>query len=213
MFNLNKPLNLLLVLICIFFQSGSLFAQWHTTIKAEREQSQPFIEIGVDLNAHSDAAAPEPPDFKCHMNLITMPDYNTFSEIVYKKGSPYYQWILAINPHGYGEPITQTSKLSWLNSEFGPGKFKLVEGTDKDGKILVDNMKSTSFINISGNTDKYLYYSLINEPGIDDLIQTVKMISGIDLVKPIFLTDLNNNGKTELADCIHMIKYLAQLDE
>lgn len=203
--------NTLLWTVSGFLFAQLAFADWSADIHADREDNHPLVKIGIGDEMNKIVNAPEPPDFKCFMQIID-PEMNAeyYKTFIYPKGKLEYHWIIAINPHGNSGPITTSATVSWDTSKLGPGKFLLIEGAEPDGNVIVPDMKSQNTFDSSTDKNKFLLYSIINTPGLSDLIGTLRILSGFNVDNPVFFIDLDEDGKTELSDSVYLIKHLAK---
>jgi hypothetical protein len=202
--------HVLLLTILGLVAANICSAEWQLTIQADRDDNHPYVNIGVDKEISQIANAPEPPSFKCFI-YVTDPSQNTeiLKTDIRRNGEISYHWILAVNPHGDSGPMMTSANVSWSPEQLGPGTFVIKEGTDATGDIIVSNMKTQSHFMSETNNNKYLYYSIINQPDLSDLIGTLQILAGFPTELSVFKVDIDKDGQTDLSDSICMIRHLA----
>ncbi len=119
------------------------------------------VELGVAAESSTLLSPPEAPEYTVGMRL-------------YREGwdGPYYRdvrstdnvtesWTLAINPTG-NEPGQgeRTAMLSWDPASIGESEYRLVEGTDGDGLVIVEDMSLVSSIEVSGD-DRDQFFTIV----------------------------------------------------
>ena len=199
-----------LTIITVF--ANQLFAsEWIAKINTKKDDfSPPPVTIGVGKNAETFAYPPEIPTSPCFMHLS---DIHHESEIyetdIRQAGKLFHHWIVSVNPHGNETPPgMESATVCWDSSKLGPGKFIILEGPDMDDNVLISDMKTQSSFVSSADKNKYIHYSIINSPGLSDLVGTLKILAGFSC-KPVFTIDIDKDGQTELSDAICMIRHLA----
>ena len=202
--------NLISLTIVTLFASQLFASEWNAEIHADKADNHPFITIGVGENAEKVSNAPESPTFKCFMYLRDADqDSEMYKTDIRQTGVRYHHWIVSVNPHGNETgPGLESATVSWDSSELGPGKFSILEGADLTGNVLISDMKSQFSFVSSADKNKYLHYSIINSPGLSDLVGTLKILAGFSS-ESVFTIDIDQDGQTELSDAICMIRHLA----
>jgi hypothetical protein len=72
-------------------------------------------------------------------------------------------WVIAVNPHGNAAGIDDTScTVSWEPTQLGDGSFKLIEGIDETGEVLISDMKTISSFDVTG-WDRDFYFTIVKE--------------------------------------------------
>jgi hypothetical protein len=122
------------------------------------------LSFGVGAETLYLDAPMEPPVHSVYAVLYTVSGEGPFSKIIYPKGESIYEWILTINPHGNIDPPgdIRTSVIRWNPASFPDSPcwyFRLREGSDGNGKIIVPDMRKVSEVEISG-PDEYLTYTI-----------------------------------------------------
>jgi len=129
------------------------------TIMIKSQNTEGLSHMSVCLNTgnviNNVAIAPSSPEFSCYLALIPVPDWdNPLSLQVFEQGKDSYYWIIAVNPHGnVGGPKESTSILRWDMSNFNEGNigfWKLIEGHDPAGKVLIQDMKQVQEMEVTG---------------------------------------------------------------
>ena len=162
----------IIVLLLAVLLSSTAYAEesgssWQATIRADGQElggvaaSQAII--GVDKKESNLPAPPTPPEYSVNVLLFDS-EWSSMYRDIRVAGMPRYLWIIGIDPHGnMGDPFIQrTARLSWEPASFGGGKFTLSEGHDGVGKVVVEDMKATSFYDVSGNRIKH--FSILYKP-------------------------------------------------
>jgi hypothetical protein len=207
---MNKKIVFVLInVLSVFAYFAQSYAAWQTTINAKREDSQPYVTIGISDVPDSKSAPPEPPDFKCFMYIeSTIDNAEKFKKNIQEQGKCNYQWVLAINPHGVGMPDPLACNLSWDPSQLGPGLFQLIEGKNLSGNVMISDMKKTSNIDITGE-NKYYHFSIVKKPDLANLIYIFRVLAGFDDTNTILCSDVIVNNKIELDDGILLLQKIA----
>ncbi|KPA19459.1 conserved hypothetical protein, secreted [Candidatus Magnetomorum sp. HK-1] len=129
------------------------------TIMINSQNNEGLSHMSVSLNTGSVinnvAIAPSSPEFSCYLALIPVPDWNNkLSLQVFEQAKDSYNWVIAVNPHGnVGGPQESTSILRWDMSNFNEGNigfWKLIEGPEPDGKVLIQDMKQVQEMEVTG---------------------------------------------------------------
>jgi len=205
----NKIVFVWINVLSVFIFITHSYAAWQTTINAKRDDSQPYVTIGISETPDSKAAPPEPPDFKCFMYIESSIDSEEkLKKDIQQQDQCNYQWVLAINPHGVGIPDPLVCTLSWDSSQLGPGSFQLIEGKTLFGNVVVADMKSVNSIDIAGK-NKYYYYSIVNQPGLDNLIYIFQVLAGFTDTNTIICSDIIADHKIQLDDGIFILQQIA----
>jgi len=137
---------------------------WLATIEAQGEivgdaPNLFDVKIGED-SIESTFPSPGPP-----------PEYTTFIKLDRADWSgPYYQdvrqcgeaklcWIVAVNPSGnVMPPQDRTTLLSWNPTQFkADGEYRLREGYDCTGPVVVSDMRLTNDYAVTGSNQDYYY--------------------------------------------------------
>ena len=204
--------NLISLTIVTLFANPLYASEWIANIHTNKNgYSPPYVTIGVAINAETWAYPPEIPTAICYMHLSDInQSSNIYKRDIRQKGALFHHWIVSVNPHGNETgPGIESATVLWNISELGPGKFFILEGPDMDDNFLISDMKTQSSFVSSADKNKYLHYSIINTPGLSDLVGTLKILAGFSS-EPVFTIDIDQDGQTELADAICMIRHLAK---
>ena len=158
----------LIVSIFTVLTSGMAFANWSTSIIAEGQKIQgqykAHVTIGEGLDEIKTPAPPKAPYYSCAISLIPLPSWTPYlSKDIQNAGSESNMWIIAVNPHGnmsgFDDSITT---IHWDASHLGKGNFKLLQGHDESGEVLISDMKTVTSFDVSG-WDQNLYFTIIQE--------------------------------------------------
>ena len=164
----NRLFALLFVVISIFAFTGMASADWTAKITAEGQKIQgqykSYVTIGVASKEKQTAAPPKAPYFSCNLALIPMPGWTPYlTKDIREDGQESNTWVIAVNPHGnMGGFDDSTATISWDPSQLGDGSFKLVEGLDDSGEVLISDMKTVTSFDVSG-WDREFYFTIIQE--------------------------------------------------
>lgn len=164
----HNPFIPFIVCAMTFFILAPAQAEWSASIQATGQKINGHyksqITIGAGLNSMKIKAPPKAPMYSCTLGLIDLPDWSGYlTTHIQPELNMIHMWALAVNPHGnVGGFDETTTTLSWNPSQLGDGIFKLVEGWDGTGKVLIHNMKNKSSFDVKGfNAD--LYFTIIQE--------------------------------------------------
>jgi hypothetical protein len=199
-----------IVFVSILLLSGIVHAHWATNgwivqISGEREDYKPYVMIGLAKENASISNPPEPMGFKCNIMVKSIQDNNyPLNRDIRQYGLASYEWIIAVNPHGEGQPFNATCSLKWNPYDLGPGKTQLL---DFSGNVLIQDMKQTSSYLVSSNTNTYLYYKLqYQEISLVDIINNIQLLAGFKNGPGV---DVDLDGVIKLNDIISVLKYVA----
>jgi hypothetical protein len=205
----HKSFILTIIFLSIVFLQSQAYAQstssdWTLKINAEREDNKPYVKIGLAKDDYTLSNPPEPMGFKCHITLKSISDQMPLNSDIRKNGSPSYEWLLAVNPHGASPPYETSCLIHWNPNELGPGTLIM---TDLSGNILIDNMKTLSSYSVSSSSNQYVHFTLkYQEISLMDLIHNLQILAGF---KTSSHSDIDSNGIIELKDVICMIMAVA----
>ena len=124
--------------------------------------TQAAVLLDTGLENQTVEAVPLPPEYAGFLSLISVPDWEIpLSLQVFKQGKDFYNWVIAVNPHGnVGGPQEATATLRWDLSHFNEGDigfWKLIKGYDPDGEIVVQDMTKVQEMTVSG-VDNVQYF-------------------------------------------------------
>jgi len=159
-----------LLLTIVFFTTltGMAFADWTATINAYGQkingQYQASVKIGSGANEIKTPAPPKAPNYSCSLSIMSLPDWTPhLVKDIRQDADLQNMWVLAVNPHGNMPGFEDsTTTLEWNPLEFGEGTFKLVQGIDENGEVLIYDMKSVTSLDVNG-WDKDFYFTIIQE--------------------------------------------------
>jgi len=150
------------------FSSNMAFAGWTTNIIAKGQkiqgQHQTQVTIGEGLDNIQTPSPPKAPCYSCAISLIPLPSWTPYLSKDIRPDNPETNiWIIAVNPHGnmngFEDSITT---IQWDASRLGKGHFKLLQGLDNSGDVLISDMKMVSSFDIKG-WDQNFYFTIIQE--------------------------------------------------
>lgn len=108
------------------------------------------IEIGVGTNDKTLEAPPPPPEYSVRMEVIN-PNGPALSKYIQQQDTGIHNWVISVDPRGnIMPPGSRTATLSWDPLEFGEGSLELRQGSGGAGRIVVDDMKTTTSYDING---------------------------------------------------------------
>lgn len=140
-------------------------------ITAEREMagaiSNTSVELGVNAVSSLLISPPDAPEYSVGMKL-------------YRDGwsGPYYRdirsadeysesWTLAVNPTGNESAEgVRTALLSWDPTDIGDAHYRLIEGSDSEGQVVIEDMSAVSSISVVGG-DRDQYFTIVRTASKD----------------------------------------------
>lgn len=149
-----------LIIVCGVVWTNRASA-WTVTIRAVGQDfnggTLSNVKIGVASEAEAFVAPPPAPQYSVKMELYTIPDWVALWEDIRQEGDARYTWVIGIDPHGNitipGEPpdAPRTATLIWDPTEFAADTYyKLREGYDETGPIVVGDMRTTTSYDVVG---------------------------------------------------------------
>ena len=165
---MKKTLLSILVVVCMIAFSGLAFADWNANINVQGQQMKgqfkSTVMIGVGDTEKQTPAPPKAPSYSTSLALLSLPAWTPYLvKDIRQSGMESYMWVIAVNPHGNAPGIDDTScTVSWEPSQLGDGSFKLVEGIDETGDVLVSDMKTISSFDVTG-WDRDFYFTIVKE--------------------------------------------------
>ena len=160
--------TVLLIIAYLILFSGTALADWQTTFQVKGQeingQFKSSVTIGMGKNETQTPAPPKAPLYSSSISIIPLPAWTPYLvKDIREQGTESNMWLLSINPHGNMPGFEDTNcTVSWDPSKLGDGKFKLVEGIDASGEILISDMKRISSFDVSG-WDQQFYFTIVNE--------------------------------------------------
>jgi len=160
--------KLLLTIIIFTTLSGISFADWTAKINAHGQeingQYQASIKIGAGENGIKTPAPPKAPFYSCSLSILSLPEWTPYLiKDIRQNDITSNIWVIAVNPHGNAPGFDDsTTTLKWNPSEFGEGTFKLIQGLDENGEVLISDMKTVTSFDING-WDRDFYFTIIQE--------------------------------------------------
>ncbi|CAN2049751.1 exported hypothetical protein [Candidatus Magnetomoraceae bacterium gMMP-1] len=157
-----------LILVFGVAYAGAATSEWSADIQTAREEgdvfSKPKVTIGV-ASEYSKLPAPTAAPGTCDIRILS-DDGSPFLQEIKQQGEDRYEWILAVDPHGSegNQFEDRTATMSWDFSGIA-GTFKLREGHDGTGNIVIEDMKTTSQYEVTG-TSSYQYFTVVFEKEI-----------------------------------------------
>ena len=164
----NKLFTTIIVIMCLVAFSGLAIADWnaHIYVKGQPIEGQfkSSVMIGVESLEKQTPAPPKVPLFSSALTLLSLPAWTPLLiKDIRQAGMERYIWVIAVNPHGNMPGMEDsTCTVSWDPSELGDGSFKLVEGIDETGDVLISDMKITDSFDITG-WDRDFYFTIVKE--------------------------------------------------
>ena len=119
--------------------------------------SQSEVVIGFSGEAQSLPAPPNPPNYSVKLETFRSDWAGPYYQDLRLEGSSDNAWIIAVNPHGNIQPPTaRTAILSWDPAEFSGEIYRLREGYDGSGQVVIEDMRLESQLAVTGaDGDKY----------------------------------------------------------
>jgi len=163
------------------------------------------VVIDTDTEAQTASSAPPPPEYSCDLTIIPVsdweninPDWDTHDKMsIYSQGLDSYQWLIAANPKGnIGGPMDATSTIRWNFTNFNEGNigfWKLIEGYDPDGTVLIHDMTQKTEMTVTGG-NVYQYYIIEWSRFLE-----IDLIEGWNLISVPIISD-NMSVKTLFPD-------------
>jgi hypothetical protein len=165
---MKKTLSSILIVVCMITFSGLAFADWNANIHVKGQQIKgqfkSIVTIGVADAEKQTPAPPKAPSYSSSIALISLPAWTPYLvKDIRKAGMESYMWVIAVNPHGNAAGIDDTScTVSWEPTQLGDGSFKLIEGIDETGEVLISDMKTISSFDVTG-WDRDFYFTIVKE--------------------------------------------------
>jgi hypothetical protein len=131
--------------------------KWPMIIRSVRASSKPYVIMGVESVGYTMEAPP-----------LLNPEYATSLVIlprlkadVRQAGNEVETWTIKVNPVGeYGNEEIATSTLIWEPMTFiSEGHFRMYQGKDTLGDIVVENMRTTTSYDVTGDFG-YQYFTI-----------------------------------------------------
>ncbi len=152
-----------MLLLLLSFTASGMAEQnqtWTASIVAQglNEESVSRYEVffGVGDKTERLDAPPPPPEYSVKMEFVEPEGSNSFSLDIRETGSEEYLWIIAVNPSGnIMPPEERQAIISWTGSDLGPGSFRLLDGYDGAGAVVVEDMKATTAHQVVGSGERY----------------------------------------------------------
>ena len=164
---ISKQIKVILVFIFLLCFSASGYA-WEATIQATGENcggvATYSVIIGISSQDETLPSPPAPPDYCVKMDLNTT-SWELVSKDIRQHSGSGQMWVIGIAPHGnIPSPSDRTVTISWDPSKFNyEGSYRLREGYDGTGQIVVSDMKSKSSYTITGSSG-IQYFTVISKP-------------------------------------------------
>lgn len=164
----NKFFTSILMIACMIVFSGLAYADWNTNIHVKGQQIKgqfkSTVMIGVADSEKQTPAPPKAPYYSSSLALISLPAWTPYLvKDIRQSGMESYMWVIAVNPHGNMAGFEDTScTVSWDPLQLGDGSFKLMEGIDETGEVLISDMKTTSSFEVNG-WDRDFYFTIVKE--------------------------------------------------
>ncbi len=119
------------------------------------------VELGVDAESSTLLSPPEAPEYTVGMRLYREGWDGPYYRDIRSAGGDSESWTLAVNPTG-NETVQgiRTALLSWDPTSIDDAQFRLVEGTNPDGRVLVEDMRAVSGIEVIGG-DRDQYFTIV----------------------------------------------------
>ncbi len=119
------------------------------------------VELGVDVESSTLLSPPEAPEYTVGMRLYREGWDGPYYRDVRSTDNDTESWTLAINPTGNEQVQSErTAVLSWDPTSIGESEYRLVEGTDADGLVIVEDMSAISSIEVAGD-DRDQYFTIV----------------------------------------------------
>jgi hypothetical protein len=119
--------------------------------------NQSEVVIGYGGEAQSLPAPPSPPDYSVKLETYRSNWDGPYYQDLRLGGNRLDVWIIAVNPHGNIQPpAARTAILSWDATELDGDVYRLREGFDGTGQVVIEDMRRETQLAITGQDgDKY----------------------------------------------------------
>ncbi|ETR68215.1 MAG: hypothetical protein OMM_04690 [Candidatus Magnetoglobus multicellularis str. Araruama] len=138
--------------------------EWQAVVRLETSDLPDIytdeITIGVSVLATTE------PDqlssvYACSLLVYSSDNQNCRTDIRENEGTEYH-WVIAVNPHGnMGSFEPRKAVLQWNPNQFSSeGYYRLYEGYNLNGNIVVSDMRSVNTFTVSGG-DSMQYFTIV----------------------------------------------------
>jgi hypothetical protein len=120
------------------------------------------VQIGLGEQPELLDAPPDPPEYSVSVKLWDPDGWKgPFFRDIRSGDAVARKWVLGISPHGNIEPAEpETASLNWDPASFcSEGIYRIREGYDGSGDIVVPDMRTANLYEISGS-DELQYFSI-----------------------------------------------------
>lgn len=181
---------------------GISYEAWELLGNPDIWVNQFRVSIGMDETAEVLSAPPDPPKYTVSMKLWNVDKAQwtgPYDRMIFPVGKETYRWVLGINPHGNVPPADdRTAQLFWQPNDFHPnGTYRLIEGYDGTGEVLVSDMRTQSAYSITGG-DAYRYFTIEYETGSNP--------------QNLDVGDINGDKQIDFSDVIMGLQILTNID-
>lgn len=161
------------------------------------------VTLGIDTGADTNLSPPSPPRYSVKLDLYEVEGNNwtdAFLKDIQKAGEEYYQWVIAINPHGnMPPPDERTATITWNPEKFSSsGYYRLKKGYDGTGEIVIADMKNQASYEVRGG-DSAQYFTM------EYSLKIFNDATGV-------IGDMDGNGAVDIKDAIAVLKAMAGMN-